>query len=498
MALTNRKITSTDISTKGVIAAPDKLTGTAAENKAIFDRLIREIVKEVVNGIVDDLVAESGASEIGFSSIEGVTAGNVQAAVTALKAIADTKADSDIVEADLDLKADKATTNLHFKDISLNSETGVITLTRENGTTKAIDTVLEKVATNWEYVDTAEHPQSLKLTLADGTVQYVSLSAFITETEFNDSDQIAFSVSGHKVTATIKSGCITDTMLSSTLLALMQGYVTACAGSATAAAASEANALTYKTAAETAKDEAAASATAANNSATAAGNAETNAGRQALKSEGHATGTQNGEPVGPDSDYYNNNAKYWAEEAQRAAGGGVSSFNGRSGSVMPANNDYSPSQVGLSGAINNSADIYSDESTYSVGAVVIYNNTLYECATAVTTAEEFDPDKWQARTFEELLARKQDKFNVGGIVKNNSLGNIAKAIPGLDYEVGYVGKTTTFNANGTITETYANGLVKLTTFVNDSTITEAYTYDGVTRTKTTVFNADGSITETIS
>jgi|GEM_PF-3004907 len=519
MSLIDRKITTSDIQTKGVIAAPDKLTGTAAENKAIFDRLIRDVVKDVVNAIVDDLTATTGASEIGFTSLEGLSAANVQAAVTVLKTLTDSKADSDVVEANLILKSDKAITNLHFKDISLDSSTGIITLTREDGTTKSIDTVLEKVATNWEYVDTLEHPQSLKLTLADGTVQYVSLSAFITETEFVDSDQIDFSVSNHVVTATIKSGSITESMLSSTLLTLMQGYVAACSASAVAAAGSEANALTYKGAAEAAKigaetardmantyKEAAIQAktdaetakTAAHNSETAADLAKQEATRKALESEGHATGTQGGEDVDPDSPYYHNNAKYWAEEAQRAAGGGVTSFNGRSGTVTPQSGDYTPSQVGLGGAVNNSADLYSNEETYSVGDVVIYNNKLYECNTAVTIAETFNPAKWDERTFEELLSRKQDKLNVGGIIKNNALGDVAKAIPGLDYEIGYIGKTTVFNADGTITETFANGLVKLTTFVSDSVITEQYTFEGVSRTKTTTFNADGSITETIA
>lgn len=58
MALTDKKITDNDISTKGVQGAPDKLTGTAAENKALFDRLIREAVKEKFNALIDELVTE--------------------------------------------------------------------------------------------------------------------------------------------------------------------------------------------------------------------------------------------------------------------------------------------------------------------------------------------------------------------------------------------------------------------------------------------------------
>ena len=56
MALTDHKITDSDISTNGVQSAPDKLTGTAAENKAIFDKLIKNVVQDCLNGLIDELV----------------------------------------------------------------------------------------------------------------------------------------------------------------------------------------------------------------------------------------------------------------------------------------------------------------------------------------------------------------------------------------------------------------------------------------------------------
>lgn len=40
----------------------------------------------------------------------------------------------------------------------------------------------------------------------------------------------------------------------------------------------------------------------------------------ALKSEGYAVGTQDGEPVGPSSPYHENNAAYYADMAEQAAG----------------------------------------------------------------------------------------------------------------------------------------------------------------------------------
>lgn len=316
MALQNRKITNYDISTKGVIAAPDKLTGTANENKAVFDRLIREVVKDVVNNVIDDLTGASGASEIGFNEIEGLGANNVQAAITALKVMTDGKAEDGEVSAELELKAEKSDTDLHIKDIVFDAATGVITFTRQNGMEIAIDTALEKVATNWEYVDTPDHPQSLKLTLADGSVQYISLSSFITETEFVDSATIDFAVNNHVVTATIKAGSITDSMLSSVLYNMLSEYAAAAGASASSAATSAAGANSAKSAAERAKNSAESAESAANQ-------AKTLATEKSLVSEGFAVGTQNGVAVGPGSAYYHNNAKYYSEQAGSAVEGGA-------------------------------------------------------------------------------------------------------------------------------------------------------------------------------
>lgn len=49
------KITDADILAKGVIASPDTLVGTAAQNKAIFDRLVSEVVKAKYNDMLHAL-----------------------------------------------------------------------------------------------------------------------------------------------------------------------------------------------------------------------------------------------------------------------------------------------------------------------------------------------------------------------------------------------------------------------------------------------------------
>lgn len=58
MALSEYKISEQDIRDNGVQSAPDKLTGTAAENKAVFDRFIQAILRERMNELIDALETE--------------------------------------------------------------------------------------------------------------------------------------------------------------------------------------------------------------------------------------------------------------------------------------------------------------------------------------------------------------------------------------------------------------------------------------------------------
>lgn len=62
---------------------------------------------------------------------------------------------------------------------------------------------------------------------------------------------------------------------------------------------------------------------------------------------------------------------------------------------------------------------------------------------------------------------------------------------------GFEAKTTTFNDDGSITETNGLGHKKTTKFNADGSITETFVGEK-TITKTTTFNSDGSIAEVIS
>ena len=181
------------------------------------------------------------------------------------------------------------TVNAMVKSIEFDQSTGVFTITRQDGTTYTLDTLLEKLAVNFVY-DSAT--QSLLITLSDGTTQTVPLSDFITDTEIKSTDTINVTETGGVITLNIKSGSITDDMLSSALLSAMQGYVQNCATSASNAGASANNAKTYSdSAAESAssalvsKNSAVESASSALASKNSASTSETNAAESAAKAQ---------------------------------------------------------------------------------------------------------------------------------------------------------------------------------------------------------------------
>jgi hypothetical protein len=70
----------------------------------------------------------------------------------------------------------------------------------------------------------------------------------------------------------------------------------------------------------------------------------------------------------------------------------------------------------INGAINElhtingySYDAYDDTSTYSVGDLCIYNNALYKCTTAITTAEAWSASHWTATSIADEIGTKVSK-----------------------------------------------------------------------------------------
>lgn len=123
------------------------------------------------------------------------------------------------------------------------------------------------------------------------------------------------------------------------------------ASSASAAATSAQTAQSEASAASAAAEAASGSASQAQASAAAAAKSAASVDGINKTAQSWAvggTGTREGEDT--------NNAKYWAEQAQQAAGGGVVSFNGRAGSVVPQAGDYDKGMVGL-GNVDNTSDL---------------------------------------------------------------------------------------------------------------------------------------------
>lgn len=187
-------------------------------------------------------------------------------------------------------KATKEEVSTLVQDVTFEEKTGIITITKKNGSKITIDTQMEKIAVNFSY--NAE-TQQIILTLIDGTRQYIDLSALITQYEFLDSDTVAFSIdSAGKVSAIVKEASIQEKHLQPNYLADIKVEVAKAQASQSAAAKSESNAKASETAAATSESNAAASAT---------------------KAQSYATGGTNSR-TGEDTD----NAKYYSQQSAQS------------------------------------------------------------------------------------------------------------------------------------------------------------------------------------
>ena len=63
---------------------------------------------------------------------------------------------------------------------------------------------------------------------------------------------------------------------------------------------------------------------------------------------------------------------------------------------------------------------YSATATYALNAYAVYDGKLYQCTTAVATAETFDPDKWALQTNKTIIARSFYLVARGGYRHNGS------------------------------------------------------------------------------
>ena len=172
-------------------------------------------------------------------------------------------------------KFDKSEAQMLVKYIEYDENTGVFKITHYNGASYTIDTLLEKLAINFDYDYVT---QRLIIELSDGTVKYVDLSALLTQYEFLNSETVAFTVdSSGKVSAQVKEGSIKEKHLQPNYLADIKVEVAKAESEADSASESASDSMHY-----------------------------------AKQSQSYAVGTGNVRP-GEDTD----NAKYYSEQAQK-------------------------------------------------------------------------------------------------------------------------------------------------------------------------------------
>lgn len=151
-------------------------------------------------------------------------------------------------------KVDLTKANELVKEILWDESNGTLTVVKMNGSKAVIDTKLEKLAVNFKY---DPESQQLVITLDNGTVQNVDLSALITQYEFLDSDTIAFAIgSDGKVSAIVKEGSIQEKHLRPDYLADIKVESAKAVNSATNAKESETNAAKSATDAKDSADRA--------------------------------------------------------------------------------------------------------------------------------------------------------------------------------------------------------------------------------------------------
>jgi len=338
---------------------------------------------------------------------------------------------------------------LAFKDVSLDATTGIITFTLFNNTTKTIDTLLEKVAINFDYDDdpTSPHYQNLIIELEDGTYKYIDMSALITEYEFDTSSTIAFTVANDgTVTADVIDGSISSSKLDPAL-------------------------------------------------ATPIANAEANG----LKSEGFAVGEQNGVPVTSGSPYYQNNAKYYKEQAAAIVN---MSFSGLSDTDF---NNLQDGQVPVYDA--NSGDwINADVQAGLLPHVIVISETgsvvtLTKGAKVISATEtstghfEADVDEYGTWTIDAVLSGDDAQVTLN--VDDVKVYTVDDSHFNASITVSYPGAgTCSLSATGQTT-LYATSSPYTFVVHDAATYTLSCTYNGVTRTQTYVISTSGQ-TETYS
>ena len=139
--------------------------------------------------------------------------------------------------------------------------------------------------------------------------------------------------------------------------------------------------------------------------------------------EAWAVGKRHGVDVSSTDQTYHNNSKYYAEQAAQASTGGL---------IAPA---------------------YSASSTYALGDHVLHGGGLYECTTAITTAEEWTAAHWTQRVVGDELTDLNSAIDkkadcVYDTLSDQSLAHFEDGADGLPVDALTVGIEPVQDLNG--------------------------------------------------
>ena len=85
MSFNDCKISESQIQTTGVQSQPDTLTGSAADNKMVFDALPTLVIQKL-NSLIDQMQQQAAAGQVGVTPFDGMTAQTLQDALEQIQA----------------------------------------------------------------------------------------------------------------------------------------------------------------------------------------------------------------------------------------------------------------------------------------------------------------------------------------------------------------------------------------------------------------------------
>lgn len=261
-----------------------RLNGSVEENKDVFDKF-PQLIMNKYNELIDLLIA-SGLDTVADDLLNRYTK-------TETNSLVETE------------------TAMLVADIGVDLATGVITVTKKDGSKTTIDTALEKVPSTFEFVEDTENDRFyLKVTNVDGTTSQTEVTNLMNQYTFSDGDIVSFVISKSgtttTVTANIKNGSIGLAQLSTEVKQYYEEIKSSVSADRAAVEADKAVVLD-------------ASQTVTSNTTLVLSYKEA-AEENALLSKSYAIGNT-GARVDEDTDnsmYYSNEAKYARNQAQAA------------------------------------------------------------------------------------------------------------------------------------------------------------------------------------